>query len=374
MRAIGIIIASESSKALEALTNHRATASVPIAGAFNTIDFPLSNMSNSGIKEVAILSQANTKSLYDHLRSGKWWNIGSKKEGLFVLSPGMNDDYSHEYRGGADALYQNLSFLEKAYHEYVVIAAADCIYKMDYRILLEQHVKSNADVTIVTQKNTRNYNMRELGNVVMDGSGRLINFEEKPLDPISDTYFTGIYVVKRTLLIDLVKKLNADYRYRLKEDLIIRYRNHLNIQCYDFKGYWHSIRTVSSYYEANMALLNSEVRNFMFREKPSICTKTKDLPPAKYNFNASVKNSIVGRGSIVDGTVLNSVVFRDVKIGANSTVKNCVVMDLTVVGENCHLENLIIDKNCRFENGFTHIGDPHNLHIYKKGSRVSIQE
>lgn len=374
MRAVGIILAAKSSKALAPLTDHRSTSSVPIAGAFRALDFPISNMSNSGIKEIAILSQANTKSLYDHLRSGKWWDIGRKKEGLFVLSPVMNAEWNNSYKGSADAIYQNLDFLENCYDDYVVITTGDNISKIDYRDVIEHHKNSKADITIVTQKNTRGLNMRELGNVVMDTSGRVINFEEKPIDPISDVYFTGVYVLRRELLIELIKRLNSEHRYRLKEDLIIRYRNHLNIQCYDFKGYWNSINTVEAFFRTNMDFLDLDIRNRLFRDKPSIRTKARDLPPVKYNFNATVKNSIVGRGSIIDGAVVDSVVFRDVRVGANSTVKNCIVMDLVVIGENCHLENVIIDKNCCFDNGVVHVGELEKIHVYKKGVHITTQD
>ncbi len=372
MKAIGIIIATKSSPALGDLTLRRSTSSVPFGGAYRTIDFHISNMSNSGVKKIAIMSQANTKSLQDHLRSSKWWNIGRKQEGLHVLSPIMNDYSASFYRGSADAIFQNLEFLEKSYSEFVVIANGDCVCKIDFTDVVDQHIKSGADITIVTQKNKRNLDMRLLGNVVLNEDGRVLNLEEQPLEPISDTYFTGIYVMRRKFLIEYVKQLASEHRYSLRKDLIVRYKNKLHIQSYNLDNYWSSIHTTELYFKANMDFLNDQYRQAMFRQEPYIYTKPKDLPPAKYNFNATVKNSIIGRGSIIDGNVLNSVVFRDVRVGENSTIRNSIVMELTVIGNNVHLENVILDKECIVDNDVVFVGDPENVTVFKKGSHITV--
>ncbi len=374
MKAIGIIIATKSSPALGSLAANRATSSIPFAGAYRTIDFHISNMSNSGIKKIAIISQANTKSLHDHLRSSKWWNIGRKKEGLHVLSPVMGDSSASFYRGSADAVFKNLDFLEKSYEEFVVLANGDCVCKIDFNDVIKEHKKSGADITIVTQKNTRGLDMRLLGNVVIGEDNRVLELVEQPLEPISDTYFTGVYVMRRKLLIDFVKSLAQEHRYRLREDLLSRYVKHINIQSYNLDSYWSTIHTTELYFKSNMDFLNDEIRHDMFRQAPYIYTKPKDLPPAKYNFRSTVKNSIVGRGSIIDGNVLDSVIFRDVKIGVNSTVRNSIVMELTIIGDNVHLENCIIDKDCIVENDVVYIGDPNNIKVFEKGSRITIHD
>ncbi len=216
--------------------------------------------------------------------------------------------------------------------------------------------------------------MRLLCNVVLNDDGRVIEIEEQPLEPISDTYFTGIYVIRRKLLIDFLKSLALDYRYRLCEDLLARYKNHLNIQSYNLENYWITVHNTELFFKANMDFLNDKIRHSMFREAPYIYTKPKDLPPAKYNFNATVKNSIVGRGSIIDGNVLDSVVFRDVKVGENSTVRNSIIMELATIGNNVHLENVILDKDCIVDNDVVYIGDPDNVKIFKKGSHITIHD
>lgn len=373
MKAIGIIVATESSPSLGSLTANRSNSSVPVACAFRTIDFSISNMSNSGIKKIGIISQSNTKSLYDHLRSSKWWNIGRKKEGLFVLSPNMSDASASFYRGTADAIYQNIDFLTKSYEEYVVLANGDCIYKIDYDDVIKAHINSKADMTVVTQRNTRGFDMCELGNVILNNEGRIIQFEDKPLEPISDIYFTGIYVLRRELLIKILLKMAEDHRYRMREDLLSRYRNTLFIKSYDLKEYWSSINTTTMYFNANMDFLKDDIRK-TFREGPSIYTKAKDLPPVKYNFNANVKNCIIGRGSIIDGNVFDSVIFRDVKVGSNSTIKNCIIFEQTVIGDNVHLENVILDKNCTVENDLFYIGNPNKIKVFEKGRNISMQE
>ncbi len=374
MKALGIILATRSSRALGSLAANRAPASMPVAGSFRALDFPISSMSNSGIKKIGIITQSNTKSIYDHLRSGKWWNIGRKKEGLYVLSPSMTDHGTSFYRGTADAIFQNIEFLKKSFEEYVVLTNADCVYKIDFNDIIKHHAESGADVTIAVQKNTRGLDMCELGNVLQDENGKLIGFEDQPIEPISDTYFAEILVFGRKQLIELLERLNKENRFRLREDLVVRYRNHLNIQCYNLDSYWSSISTTEMYFKTNMDFLDEEIRNAMFREGARIYTKPKDLPPVKYNFNATVKNSIVGRGSIVDGSVLNSVVFRDVKVGAYSTVRNSVIMESTVIGNNVHLENVIVDKGCIIENDVVLIGDPKNVRVIEKGKRFSVQD
>ncbi len=374
MKAVGIILATRSTRALGSLASHRAPASIPVAGSFRALDFPISSMSNSGIKKIGIITQSNTKSIYDHLRSGKWWNIGRKKEGLYVLSPAMTDHGTSFYRGTADAIYQNIDFLKKSYEDYVVLTNADCIYKIDFNDIIKHHASTGADVTIAVQKNTRGLDMRELGNVIVGKDGKLEAFEEEPIEPISDTYFAEIFVFSRKHLIELLERLNKENRFRLREDLLVRYRNHLNIQCYNLESYWSSTSTTDMFFKTNMDFLSDDVRTAMFREGSRIYTKPKDLPPVKYNFNATVKNSIVGRGSIVDGSILNSVVFRDVKVGAYSTVRNSVIMESTIIGNNVHLENVIVDKGCIIENDVVLIGDPKNIRVIEKGKRFSVQD
>lgn len=373
MKAIGIIIATESSPSLGSLTANRSNSSVPVTSAFRTIDFSISNMSNSGIKKIGIISQSNTKSLFDHLRSSKWWNIGRKKGGLFVLSPSISNTSTNFYRGTADAIHQNIEFLTKSLEEFVVITNGDCIYKIDFNDAITAHANSDADITIVTQKNTRNYNMRELCNVVLDNNGRVTQLEEKPLEPISDTYFTGIYIIRRELLIKILIKMAEDHRYRMREDLLHRYRNTLKIQSFDLKSYWSSIHTTTMYFNANMDFLKDDVRK-TFREGSSIYTKSKDLPPVKYNFTANVKNCIIGRGSIIDGNVFNSIIFRNVKIGVNSTIKNCIIFEQTVIGDNVHLENVILDKNCLVDNDLFYIGNPNKIKVFEKGRHITSIE
>ncbi len=370
MKAVGIILATSSNQALAPLTDKRATSSIPVAGGYRAVDFSISNMSNSGIKKIAIISQTNTNSIYDHLRSGKWWNIGRKKEGLYVLSPSYNNNGASFYRGSADALYQNITFLKKSFEEFVVVTHGDCIYKLDFNDVIKHHVKTNADVTIVTQRNKRKIDMTALTNVTIDSLGKISYLEPKPLDPVSDTYSTGIYVFRRKQLIEILTEMASNYRYSLTEDLFFRYRNHLNIQSYDLASYWNQLTTIDMYFQTNMDFLKEDVRHFMFRQYPPIYTKVKDLPPAKYNFDSVVKNSMVGRGSIIDGTVLNSVIFRDVKVGRNSTLKNCIVIGPTQIGDNCHLENVIIDKGSIVENDTNFVCKPNDIKVFEKGATI----
>ena len=181
MRAIGLILAGGSSTRMKELTKNRATAALPIAGGYRSIDFVLSSMSSSRINKVGVITQYNSKSLTQHLNSSKWWDFGRKKGGLFVFTPTQTHDNSYWYRGTADAIAQNIDFLKSSHEPYVIIASGDCVYKMDMNKLLEYHSEKNADVTIVTKDLGTVDDPSRFGVVSVDIEGRVTEFEEKPL-------------------------------------------------------------------------------------------------------------------------------------------------------------------------------------------------
>ena len=181
MRAIGIVLAGGNSKRMRELSNKRAIAAMPVAGSYRSIDFALSNMSNSHIQNVAVFTQYNSRSLNLHLSSSKWWDFGRKQGGLFVFTPTITAQSNDWYRGTADALYQNLSFLKSSHEPYVVIAAGDGIYKMDYNKVLEYHIEKKADITVVCKKMAEGEDVTRFGCVKINDDGRIVDFEEKPM-------------------------------------------------------------------------------------------------------------------------------------------------------------------------------------------------
>ncbi|MDO5346224.1 MAG: glucose-1-phosphate adenylyltransferase subunit GlgD [Lachnospiraceae bacterium] len=344
MRAVGMILAGGNSYRMKELSNKRAIAAMPIAGSYRSIDFALSSMSNSHIQKVAVLTQYNSRSLNEHLNSSKWWNFGRKQGGLFVFPPMVTADNGFWYRGTADALHQNLDFLKNSHEPYVVIASGDGIYKLDFNKVLEYHIAKKADVTVVCKDVPGTEDLSRFGVLKMNEDCRIEQFEEKPMAATSHTISCGIYVVRRRQLIELLEKSVQEARFDLVRDVLIRYKDVKRIYGYKMDGYWSNIASVESYYQTNMDFLKPEVRNYFFRQYPDIYSKVDDLPPAKYNPGCEVKNSLISSGSIINGYVENSVIFKKVFVGENCVIKNSIVLNDVYLGDNVHLENCIVES------------------------------
>ena len=209
MRAIGIVLAGGKRTTLGVLTKQRNVAAMPIGGSYRSIDFALSNLSNSGIKKVAVISQYSARSLADHIGSSKWWDFGRKKTGLFLFTPNMASQDSFSFRGTADCIYQNIEFLKKSNEPYVVITSGEEIYKIDYEKVIKYHEQKGADITII-YKDMKTYEVQDYGVIGLDENDRMLEFEEKPIDPQNTTVSLGEYVIGRELLIRLLEELEAD--------------------------------------------------------------------------------------------------------------------------------------------------------------------
>lgn len=344
MRAIGIILAGGNNHRMKELTEKRAIAAMPIGGSYRSIDFALSNMSNSHIQKVAVLIQYNARSLNDHLSSSKWWDFGRKQGGLSVCTPTVTAENANWYRGTADSIYQNIEYLKDSHEPYVVIASADCIYKMDYNKLLEYHIMKKADVTVVCKDMGKDEKIERYGLVKMNEESRIEEFEEKPIESKLNTISCGIYVIRRRLLIELVERTAKEGKYDLVNDVFIRYKNLKNIYGYKIKDYWRNIASVDDYFYANKDFLKKEVRDYFFNQYPCIYSKVDDLPPAKYNVGAAVSNSLVSSGCIINGVIEDSIIFKKVFIGNNCVIKNSIILNDVYISDNSHIENCIIES------------------------------
>jgi len=369
MRVAGIILAGGNNERLGVLTAERATSAMPVAGCYRAIDFTLSNMTNSGIKKVAVITQYNSRSLRDHLSSSKWWDFGRKQGGLFIFSPFTSKDGSMWFRGTADSIYQNMTFLRRSNEKYIVIVNGNGIYKMDYSKLVEYHMEKNADITIAYH-GLNGQDSSKVGMMELDDDNMLTGFEEKPVKTDFNKVSLGIYVIERTLLIKLLEEIITEGFFDFTRDIIMRYSKILNIYGYEFNGYWSAINSIDSYYKINMDFLEKKVRDEFFKDYPPIATKPKDAPPAKHNIGAIVKESVVGDGSILNGLVEHSVLFRNVYIGDNSIIKNSIIMEGSRIGNNCHVENAIIDKEVVVSDGKSIIGPAETPTIIMKGEII----
>lgn len=367
MRAVGIILAGGNVDKLGPLTSQRATSAMPVGGCYRAIDFPLSNMSNSGITKVAVITQYNSRSLHDHLSSAKWWDLGRKHGGLFIFTPYLSSENSFWFRGTADSIYQNISFLTRSNEPYVVITSGHSIYRMDYNALIDFHIKQEADITIVSRSQVDEDDLKIYGIMSVDTDGRITDFEEKPLEPQYNTISLGIYVISRTLLIKLLETVVPEERYDFVRDILQRYRKKLKLCAYNFDGYWKSVNSIQSYFDLNMDFLKKDIRDVLTKKEPYIETKPKDEPPVKFNAGSVFKDSLAGNGSILNGLVEHSVLFRKVYTGENSVIINSIVLEGCFIGNNCRVENAILDKEVILSDSKNLIGEKYNPIIVKKG-------
>ena len=362
MKAIGIILAGGNNDGrLGDLTDHRAAAALPVGSCYRAIDFTLSNMSSSGVGKVAVLTQYNSRSLNEHLSSSKWWDFGRKQGGLYVFPPTITAEHNDWYRGTADALYQNLDFLKRSHEPYVVIAAGDGVYKLDYNKVLEYHIEKKADITIVCKDMPAGVDVTRFGMVKTNADGRITDFEEKPMVADSTTISCGIYVIRRRQLIELLERCAGEGQFDFVKDILVRYKNVKRIYAYKMDSYWNNI--VDAYYETNMDFLKPDIRNFFFREYPDIYSKVDDLPPAKYNPGADVKNSLVSSGCILNGKVENSLLFKKVFIGNNCVIKNSIILNDVYIGDNTVIENCIVESRATIRANTTYIGKPDDIKV-----------
>ncbi len=372
MRAIGIVLAGGNNRRMKELSQKRAICAMPVAGSYRSIDFTLSNMSNSHIQKVAVLTQYNAKSLNEHLSSSKWWDFGRKQGGLFVLTPEVTADNSNWYRGTADAIYQNLDFLKKSHEPYVVIASGDGIYKLDFSKVLEYHIAKKADITVVCRDMEAGFEMERFGTLRMDEEHRIIDFEEKPLKAKSNTVSCGIYVIRRRQLIEMIERCAEEDRYDFVQDVLVRYREQKRIIGYKIKDYWRNIASVEDYFSTNMDFLKPDVRRYFFKEYPDIYSKIDDLPPAKYNIGSSVKNSLVSSGCIVNGEVEDSVIFKKSYIGNGCVIKNSIILNDVYIGDNAYIENCIVESRGTIKAGSRYVGEDGVKIVIEKNERFVL--
>ena len=374
MRAIGIILAGGNNSRMGNLSAKRAIAAMPIVGSYRAIDFTLSNMTNSHIQKVAVFTQYNSRSLNEHLNSSKWWDFGRKQGGLYLFTPTITATNSYWYKGTADALYQNINFLKAAHEPYVVIASGDGVYKLDYNKVLEEHIATGADITVVCKDiEPGEDDINRFGVVKLAPDKRIVSFEEKPLVADTNTASIGVYVVRRRQLIELLEACAAEGRSDFVNDILVRYKNVKKIYAYKLDSYWRNIGTVESYFRTNMDFLKKDIRDYFFRQHPDVYSKVEDLPPAKYNGDAVVNNSLVASGCIINGTVEDSILFKKVYIGNNCVIKNSIILNDVHIGDNCYIENCIIESRDTLRANTVHTGDPNQIKvIVEKNFRYAL--
>lgn len=348
---------------MKALTHKRAIADMPIAGNFRAIDFTLSNMSHSGVGTVAVIAQYSSRSLNAHLSSSKWWDFGRKQGGLFLFNPTITPENNDWYRGTADAIAQNLDFLYERHEPYVVIASGDGIYKLDYNDVIDYHIEKDADITVVCKDLPEEADVSRFGVVATDEAGRILEWEEKPVASELRTVSTGVYVIRRRLLISLMEQCIEMEWTDFVRDVIMRQKNVKKIMAYRMEGPWTNIANIPAYYKANMGFLKKEIRDYFFHEYPAVQTKVDDFAPAKYNPGSQVTDSLIANGVILNGQVEDSILFSKVFVGKNARVSSSIVMSDAYISDDVVLEYCIVEAKTNIPAGTVYKGTPDAIKI-----------
>ena len=281
-----------------------------------------------------------------------------------MFTPTITTANNTWYQGTADALYQNINFLKDSHEPYVVIASGDGVYKLDYNKVLEEHIKKGADITIVCKDiDPEDDDVSRFGVVKCNDDMQVLDFEEKPLVAQTSTASIGVYVIRRRQLIELLEACAKEGRTDFVKDILIRYKNVKKIYAYKMDSYWRNIGTIDSYFKTNMDFLKKDIRDYFFRQYPDVYSKVDDLPPAKYNGDAVVNNSLIASGCIVNGTVENSVLFKKVYVGNNCVIRNSIILNDVHIGDNSVIENCIVESRDTLRANTIHTAEPGQIKV-----------
>ncbi len=367
-RMMGIVFGNTNDKLLGDMTNERAISSIPFGGRYRIIDFTLSNLVNADVTRVAVITDTNYKSLMDHLGSGKSWDLARRHGGLYIMPP-----YGHSDTGrNADrihAVQSIIGFLNHHDEEYVALCDGDTLSNINLKEMLAQHIESGAEMTIAYHNGAA---PRGEGDVLKLSVGN----DEKITDAViaqageQCNYALSIAIARKDVLIRIVEEAASRGYSNFAADIIMRGINTLDIHGYEVDTYAVIIDSMPTYIKANMDLLNRKVRNELLDPNRPVYTKVKNDMPAKYGLEAKVKNSLIADGCIIDGEVENSVLFRGVKVGKGTVVKNCILMQGTECGDNVKLEYVCTDKNVSISDTRTLSGTENYTVYIRKNSKV----
>ena len=347
-KCVAMLLAGGQGSRLKALTSTVAKPAVSFGGKYRIIDFPLSNCSNSNIDTVGVLTQYQPLVLNEYIGTGESWDLDRKNGGAHVLAPYQAKKGARWYEGTANAIYQNIQFLDKYDSEHVLILSGDHIYKMDYSKMLAQHAETDADITIAVIDVPMDEASR-FGIMSYDKNYRIFDFAEKPKTPKSNHASMGVYLFKKDVLVRMLEEDDADPESEKdfgKNIIPKMLAGGMRVFAYQFEGYWKDVGTLKSLWEANMDLLGVDPVFSLYDDNFKIFSGNDAYPPALLlTKDGSVTNSIVTEGDIISGRVVNSVIGEGVTIGEGAVVENSVVFSGAVIGAGSKLSYAIIDEN-----------------------------
>jgi glucose-1-phosphate adenylyltransferase len=368
---MGIINLSESEGAIKEITYNRPIATIPIAGRYRVIDYTLSNMVNAGIHNVAIFTRGKSRSLMDHLGTGKDWDLDRKIDGLFVLNPVINLDEMITNKGDIENFKNHMDYIEHSKQKYVLLTRSYMICNVNYGDALKYHKKTGADITII-YKNMENHHHKFINcdTLNLDASSKVISIGKNTGKTKFYNMSMEMYIMKKELFLEIIQKsISTGESEYLKQAIFLNMKN-LNVNAYPFRGYLSCINSIQNYYKTNMELLDIKISQELFYKNGLIYTKVKNEPPTKYTDSAKVTNSIVANGCVIKGTLENSIVGRGVVIKKGAVVKDSIVMSKSVIEERVYLKNVILDKYVHITRGKVLYGDKKNSFVIKKNMKL----
>ena len=360
MTVAGLIFSNKQDQGFPEMTRRRTTASIPFACRYRLIDFPLSNMVNSDITTIGVVTHYNYQSLMDHIGAGKDWDLARRSGGIKILPPYVTAFENHAagklYESRLEALMGSVNFINRCGADYIVLSDCDVIMNIDLSAVVEDHIRNEAYITMVAKKvNAKDslfgHNADVLG---INEEGRVTSLSYTA--PSKGSYYahTNLMVVSRTDLQNIVSDSIAHRYTSFSNDIITRQLKKKNIRAYIYDGFCASVTSLESYFNVSMKMLEDDVRTDLFANRDcQIFTKVRNSAPTKYDSSAKVSNSMIADGCTIEGEVENSIIFRGVHVGKGSVVKNCILLQDTHIADNVHLNCVVADKNVIVKEGRT---------------------
>ena len=370
MNAMGIIFANDGT--IGALTEKRTMASLPFGGRYRQVDFALSNLCAAGVHHVGIITRHSYQSLMNHIGSGEEWGMELEEGGLEFLTP-YAMSRTDNYRGKLESLYSAMAFLDYGEEdEHVFMIDSAILSNIDLKDVLDSHVASGADITVVTKDGIANGEKQLDLALKLDADGKILDMAVDYVAPADYMASMDIFVLSKKWLSKQVKEHIAHNLYHMDRDLVLGQwqKGNISVNVYQFKGAAMYNESVEEYFANSLALIDKKTRHDLFHYNHPVYTKVRDRVPTYYGADSNVKSCIVADGCMLGGTAKDSVLFRQVTLYPGAVVENCVIMNDTIIGEGAELKNVILDKDVQVRPGAKLYGTPTNPIIVRRGEIV----
>ena len=369
-KAFGIVNSSSRNIRVEGLEDYRPIGAFSFLGRYRMVDFPISNLSNSGIDRIQIYVKEKPRTLVSHISTGRHYNINSKSGRLQILFTD-SDQRNNIYNTDIASYYENMECIEEMHHPYVVITPDYMVYTADFSKLIEQHIQSEADITLLYHAVDNAKDAYLNCNILnLNKQKGVLSIEPNHGNVKNRNIFMDTYIMKTELFIELVYKAKEMSSMFTLSDIVNEECGELDVRGVAHRGYFASITDFKSYYEANMALIDYKSAQNLFHEEWPIYTRTNDSCPTHYFDTASIKNSVVSNGCMIHGTIENSIIGRGCVIKKGAVIRNSIVLGGCVIGENVHIENQVVDKQAKITRGREIISQEGNPGYIKRGDML----